>query len=68
MSGNDTGNAPGFYGTQGVASTNNVPGGRSNSVSWIDGSGNLWLFGGFHWTGAVGGSWVSLNDLWRYVP
>ena len=68
VSGSNTANAVGVYGTQGVASANNVPGERSYSVSWIDGSGNLWLFGGFHWTGAVGGSWVSLNDLWRYVP
>ena len=26
---------------------NNVPGARALSVSWIDKSGNLWLFGGY---------------------
>jgi hypothetical protein len=66
MSGSDTGNASGIYGTLGAASANNVPGGRESSVSWIDSSGNLWLFGGLGYdsTGTVG----YLNDLWRYQP
>ncbi|MGO9648325.1 MAG: kelch repeat-containing protein [Terriglobales bacterium] len=66
MSGSDTGNASGIYGTLGAASANNVPGGRESSVSWIDSSGNLWLFGGLSYdsTGTVG----YLNDLWRYQP
>ncbi len=34
------------YGTLGVASTSNVPGSRSNSVSWTGSTGNFWLFGG----------------------
>ncbi len=34
--------------------------------SWIDSSGNLWLFGGYGYdsTGTVG----KLNDLWQYSP
>jgi hypothetical protein len=36
---------PGIYGTQGVASANNVPGGRSYAASWTDANGNVWLFG-----------------------
>jgi hypothetical protein len=34
--------------------------------SWIDSSGNLWLFGGYGYdsTGSVG----KLNDLWQYSP
>ena len=66
MSGSNTGNANGVYGTLGVASVGNVPGDREGSVSWIDSSGNLWLFGGVGAgsTGTVG----YLNDLWRYQP
>lgn len=72
-SGSNTGTAngslhgtPGNYGTLGVASATNVPGGRDAPVSWIDTSGNLWLFGGagFDSTGALG----NLNDLWEFSP
>ena len=56
----------GVYGTQGVAAASNVPGARDSAVSWVDSSGNLWLFGGsgYDSTGAL----VGLNDLWRYQP
>jgi N-acetylneuraminic acid mutarotase len=66
VSGGNAHNASGIYGTQGTASAGNVPGGRYSASSWIDSSGNLWLFGGVGYgsTGAVG----SLNDLWRYSP
>jgi len=37
---------PGTYGTRGVPSTSNMPGARSDSISWIDSSGTFWLFGG----------------------
>ena len=57
---------PGFYGTLGIPSTNNVPGGRQRSVSWTDSNGNLWLFGG---DGCVGAGTESfLNDLWEFNP
>ena len=36
----------GVYGTNGTPAVGNVPGARDFSVSWIDASGNLWLFGG----------------------
>jgi N-acetylneuraminic acid mutarotase len=66
ISGSSGGNSPGVYGTQGVAAANTVPGGRENSVSWIDSTGNLWLFGGegFDSTEALG----DLNDLWEFSP
>lgn len=66
MSGSNAENASGVYGTLGVASTSNAPGGRYLAVSWTDSSGNLWLFGGMGYdsTGTVG----YLNDLWRYQP
>ena len=54
----------GIYGTLGVPSPGNVPGGRSSGVGWTDNSGNLWLFGeeGYD-SAAVPGL---LNDLWVY--
>ncbi len=55
----------GVYGSLGTPSSTNVPGGRSDAVSWVDASGNLWLFGGNgdDSTGALG----YLNDLWKYT-
>ena len=60
------GGQPGVYGTEGTAAASNVPGGRNSSVSWIDSSDNLWLFGGYgdDSTGAIG----NLNDLWAFNP
>ena len=61
MGGSKTVNQLGVYGTQqGLYPSGNVPGGRAEAVSWSDGSGNLWLFGGSN--GAF------LNDLWEYNP
>jgi N-acetylneuraminic acid mutarotase len=66
ISGASADNAAGTYGTQGTASASNVPGARYSASSWIDSSGNLWLFGGYgeDSTGNVG----KLSDLWRYSP
>jgi N-acetylneuraminic acid mutarotase len=66
ISGVNGDNAAGVYGTQGTASASNVPGARYSASSWIDSSGNLWLFGGYgdDSTGAVG----RLNDLWQFSP
>jgi N-acetylneuraminic acid mutarotase len=58
---------PGVYGQTGVASASNVPGGREGFVSWIDGNGNFWLFGGWG-LDSVPGAEGGLNDLWRYQP
>jgi len=65
MSGSSTVNATGVYGTLGVPSSSNVPGARFTAVSWTDGSGNLWLFGGGN--SSTQGT-VDFNDLWRYQP
>jgi N-acetylneuraminic acid mutarotase len=66
VGGANTVNAQGVYGTKGTPAAANVPGARSGATSWIDGSGNLWLFGGdgFASTATVG----TLNDLWMYRP
>jgi N-acetylneuraminic acid mutarotase len=57
VSGPNTSGANGVYGTQGVASTSNLPPARNSATSWIDSSGNLWLFGG-----------GDFNDLWEFSP
>ncbi len=60
--------APGVYGTLNVPAVGNSPGGRVGETTWIDGSGNLWLFGG---QGTDSGSPLNLfmlNDLWRFRP
>ena len=46
------------YGTRGVPDPTNVPGGRSQGVSWLDTEGNFWLFGGDG----------HLNDVWKFDP
>jgi hypothetical protein len=66
MSGSNTANAIGVYGTLGIAAASNVLGARSSAVGWIDSSGNLWLFGGNGYDSA--GTNGNLNDLWRYQP
>lgn len=58
--GSSTSNVHASYGTQGVPSDSNTPGGRANSATWIDGTGRLWLFGGY--------SSDYLGDLWFYSP
>jgi N-acetylneuraminic acid mutarotase len=68
MSGSDTasGTSTGVYGTLGIPSPSNIPGGRANSVSWTDSAGNLWLFGGQ----GIDGSGIQgyLNDVWVFNP
>jgi len=56
----------GVYGTLGSFSLSNVPGERESSASWIDASGNLWLFGGAGDDSV--GEYGYLNDLWEYKP
>ena len=64
IGGAKTGSQNGTYGTLGTPSPSNVPGGRFDAVSWTDGAGNFWLFGG-NGAGSNGGD-TSLNDLWEY--
>jgi len=47
------------YGTQGVANPANIPGAKSECTStWVDGAGNLWMFGGYDAS--------SYNDMWQF--
>jgi N-acetylneuraminic acid mutarotase len=66
VSGSNLVNAPGVYGTLGVAAAGDVPGSRYPGVTWTDSGGNLWLFGG-HGRDATG-TFDFLNDLWEFNP
>jgi len=64
VSGSFVRDQPGVYGTQGSAAPSNIPGARESAVSWVDGAGSLWLFGGIGFDS--GSTLGSLNDLWRW--
>jgi len=66
VSGEDTANQAGIYGTKGSPDASNLPGGRYAAVSWIDSQGNLWMFGGYGYDSA--GLKGDLSDLWEYDP
>ena len=53
---------PAIYGTQCLADSSNKSGSRMSSISWTDGVGNLWVFGGYGFDSTSSGS---LNDLWK---
>ncbi len=60
VAGSNTQPAPGVYGTIGIPAATNTPGARTQSSTWTDSAGNLWLFGGL--------STGRLNDLWMFNP
>ena len=64
VSGSQTCNQAGSYGSKGSASASNGPGGRYYSVAWLGNDGSFWLYGGagFDSTGQVG----YMSDLWKY--
>ncbi len=64
VGGATTTNQSGTYGTKGAAAPSNVPGARTEAVSWIDSNNNLWLFGGLGRDAA--GVLGPLNDLWKF--
>ena len=64
MSGADIYGQQGTYGTLGTAAPGNVPGAREYPVTWIDSTGNLWLFGG--WGEDSTSTTGALNDLWMF--
>ena len=65
VKGDNTIDQTGVYGTQGVENNTNKPGARYGSQTWIDASGNLWLYGGYGYNSSVSGI---LNDIWKYNP
>jgi N-acetylneuraminic acid mutarotase len=64
MGGSDVVSQYGTYGTKGTPAASNIPGARHRAVSWTDGAGSFWFFGGvgLDSVGADG----ELNDLWKY--
>lgn len=66
VSGTDSLNQAGVYGTQGVPDIGNTPGARVSPSSWTDSSGNLWLFGGFGIDSTGPAHQGDLNDLWEF--
>jgi hypothetical protein len=64
VSGSNLANAAGVYGTLGTPSASVFPGGRQASSSWIDSSGNFWLFGGYNLSPT--GQPTAFNDLWEF--
>lgn len=56
----------GVYGTKGTPASSNVPGARTNSVSWTDSNGDFWLFGGSGYDSVNTHAANVLNDLWKY--
>jgi hypothetical protein len=77
MSGSNQGNQKGTYGIKGVSSQSNIPGGRYNSLGWVDNEGSFWVFGGYGYDNngiinKVRSNSINtavlreLNDLWRY--
>lgn len=69
MSGSNTSQESGVYGSLGVPAVFNVPGGRYGASSWVDKSGNFWIFGGMGLVSTSGlGQVGPLNDLWEFNP
>ncbi len=64
VSGSNSINQPGVYGTMGIASALNMPGARYNSISWSDSNGDIWLFGGRAYDS--NGDYGKINDLWKF--
>jgi N-acetylneuraminic acid mutarotase len=65
ISGSNSTDQPGVYGTIGIASPDNVPGARGYAISWIDSHDNLWLFGGYGIDDS--GDYFDFNDLWKFA-
>jgi N-acetylneuraminic acid mutarotase len=64
VTGTQTINQIGTYGTLGVPAAANTPGGRQSPATWTDASGNFWLFGGYGYDSAH--NLLPFNDLWKF--
>ena len=63
VSGSNVTNTDGSY-PSAVGTPGGFPGARQAMVSWLDNSGNFWIFGGYNLSS--GGQPASFNDLWEY--
>lgn len=67
MAGSRFRNTPGVFGVQGESDPANLPPPRYGYGSWIDDSGNFWIFGGYGLLGEGESQTVGqLNDLWKF--
>jgi N-acetylneuraminic acid mutarotase len=66
MSGPDTIDGAGVYGSLDVGAPGNIPGARFQSIGWIDGADHLWLFGGYGRDHTTADYFGALNDLFEY--
>jgi N-acetylneuraminic acid mutarotase len=67
MGGSSSAGNAGNYGALGSAVASNLPPARTGAVSWVDGSGMFWLFGGAQLSSS-GGPVAVFNDLWSFNP
>jgi hypothetical protein len=70
ISGSNISSQFGVFGTLGIPSAANTPGARTEANSWIDASGNLWLFSGRDnalWRFS-GGQWAWMGGTQSPVP
>ncbi len=56
-------NVKGKYGVRSIPAISNNPGARAAPISWSDGAGNFYLFGGYGYDALTPGY---LSDLWKY--
>jgi hypothetical protein len=66
ISGNETVNVHGNYGTQGIINSSNYIGARQRTSIHCDSNGYIWIFGG-NGLDSIGDT-GHLNDLWIYIP
>lgn len=64
VSGDNSNNTNGVYGSKGQTSPTSKPGARSGANSWLDNAGNFYAFGGLG--NSQSSSNVFLNDLWKW--
>jgi N-acetylneuraminic acid mutarotase len=64
VSGSESVNQIGIYGTLGQSDPLNIPGARASSLSWLDSQGRYWLFGGGGMDSTIEAGY--LNDLWLF--
>ncbi|MGB0429523.1 MAG: Ig-like domain-containing protein, partial [Bacteroidia bacterium] len=63
VSGSNGANQTATFGTKGTAASSNIPGARFEHAMWVDGSDDIWLFGGYGYDGSAA---ERLNDLWKF--
>jgi hypothetical protein len=54
------------FGTKGIAAPQNTPGALHSSATWVDKTGNLWLYGGSSSQASLNVRSGFSNDLWKY--